>query len=583
MKGDFGKTDNFHTWTNEVFLMKDQRIVSVKERFSLERKPFFLLPILCTLPVFFVLYFHIPQYIPPAEDATILFRFSENWAETGVISYNPNGEKAEGATDFLWMALLAFGAWMHLDTYLCAHILSVTGLLGSYWLVCRLIFRINQSRWIPFVVMFAFVFNSQGVAAIQGFSVYFYGFFLLLTAYFFLEKKRKALLITAVITGMVRPDGLVVVVPIVVTYLLIEVKVDKSLLSETLFWGLIPGWIYFLWRWAYFGYFFPLPFYVKAGGSAEIFRWESFLYEIKYLLKYLWPLLVGIGTVAIHSWREKHTDSLKEPLILFVAFVVFPLIFFSCVSQEQNVADRFMYPVHLGILLTFLLLFAARKGKIRKLGVIMGGVYLFFSFTYFLLFLKGTLEIAYDTDYRLGKALSALSPRRMAVTEAGRLPYYTDWETLDMWGLNTPHLAQRLIGEADLKAFQPDFLYIDKGLGYRELLHQVELPYASEKVWENMPRNAFKYAWESGAYEYYLQPFKRPVDLPNWMENYLAIIQQGIDWKTALMKGEEKTAYDMFHLYAIRKNAQNHEALIQLLKDQGAIDFDTYLDQYEPP
>jgi len=37
---------------------------------------------------------------PPDEDALILFRYAENLAEHGIVSYNPGGAPSEGATDF---------------------------------------------------------------------------------------------------------------------------------------------------------------------------------------------------------------------------------------------------------------------------------------------------------------------------------------------------------------------------------------------------------------------------------------------------------------------------------------------------
>ena len=51
--------------------------------------------------------FYLEANFLPAEDASILFRYSENLIDTGIISYNTNGEPTEGATDFLWMIFLS--------------------------------------------------------------------------------------------------------------------------------------------------------------------------------------------------------------------------------------------------------------------------------------------------------------------------------------------------------------------------------------------------------------------------------------------------------------------------------------------
>ncbi len=44
----------------------------------------------------------------PFEDAAITYNYSQNLADSGVISYVLGGERAEGATDFAWMILIAF-------------------------------------------------------------------------------------------------------------------------------------------------------------------------------------------------------------------------------------------------------------------------------------------------------------------------------------------------------------------------------------------------------------------------------------------------------------------------------------------
>ena len=44
----------------------------------------------------------------PYEDAAITYQYSKNLAETGVISYIPGGERAEGVSDFSWMIIIAF-------------------------------------------------------------------------------------------------------------------------------------------------------------------------------------------------------------------------------------------------------------------------------------------------------------------------------------------------------------------------------------------------------------------------------------------------------------------------------------------
>ncbi len=68
-----------------------------------------------------------------AEDAVILHQFSRNLAETGVISYIPGGERAEGATDFLWMVYLAAAMKAHLSPGLASAIADVLLVVPMAW------------------------------------------------------------------------------------------------------------------------------------------------------------------------------------------------------------------------------------------------------------------------------------------------------------------------------------------------------------------------------------------------------------------------------------------------------------------
>lgn len=61
----------------------------------------------------------------PDEDAAILYSYSRNLAETGIISYNQGGVRAEGATDFGWMVLIAALHKLGISNHLSSAILNV--------------------------------------------------------------------------------------------------------------------------------------------------------------------------------------------------------------------------------------------------------------------------------------------------------------------------------------------------------------------------------------------------------------------------------------------------------------------------
>ena len=49
---------------------------------------------------------------------------------------------------------------------------------------------------------------------------------------------------------------------------------------------------------------------------------------------------------------------------------------------------------------------------------------------------------------------------KLVTAEAGILPYYSGWNTLDIYGLDTPSIAQSQVQTGDIKRFQPDLIFI---------------------------------------------------------------------------------------------------------------------------
>ena len=76
----------------------------------------------------YLLAFYLEENFIPAEDASMLFRYSENLIDTGVISYNTNGDPTEGATDFLWMILLSVFYFFGINTYFAAILVNLFSL-----------------------------------------------------------------------------------------------------------------------------------------------------------------------------------------------------------------------------------------------------------------------------------------------------------------------------------------------------------------------------------------------------------------------------------------------------------------------
>lgn len=453
--------------------------------------------------VLIILFIFIPLYIYPAEDAAILFQYSENLAKTGVITYNLNGTPTEGATDFLWMLLLGFMYFIGFDTYLASTIISMFSLIGTAYLL----FKITNSNNISYFLLLVFllIVLPMTPASLQGFSPLFFGFFITLTAYFFLKNMPIQLFISALLLCLVRPDGVVVVLPLMILFLMlnkIEIKVN---LKKLIIYFIIPGLMYFIWRWNYFGEFLPLPFYVKSNFEHYLFFFN--LGSLKQNFKIVIILLLPTITLIVIALFRNKID--KKVNILIFSMVFIPFIFYSTMLLSQNISHRFQYSMVLGVfIIAVYVLHYINNKKIV--------LFLFISQILLMMPLStrdylSILDIPNQQITYLSKELNNITTEAsMAITEAGRLPYYSKWNAIDTWGLNTPKYAKILIQPDDIKLGDFDLIVVhasDKS--YHSLLNLDEIQVYKKKAWQHMGLNIFK-GIDMEKYTLYMVPFRYP-------------------------------------------------------------------------
>ena len=193
----------------------------------------------------------------PLEDASILFRFSENLADTGVISYNLNGERTEGATDFLWMIFLSVFYFFGLNTYFASVLIN----LFSLYLIINIISNHYLLSKIDSYLLFIFHFSiTHTYAALGGFSVLFVELFLVLVIINFLKGNIFNTLLYSFVGCLIRPDFILfIIIPNIIN--LYKNFNFKNIKFFILF--IFLGLIYFYSRYKYFDLFLPLPFYIK--------------------------------------------------------------------------------------------------------------------------------------------------------------------------------------------------------------------------------------------------------------------------------------------------------------------------------
>jgi hypothetical protein len=275
--------------------------------------------------------------------------------------------------------------------------------------------------------------------------------------------------------ALFRPDGVIVAIPSVVLGLwrawrerVARPYVGMSVACAAL------GLAYAVWRWQYFGLPLPLPLYVKQnapGGSGWSALLPGLRSNVEWLTDPMGPLYIALAVLAVlvydRGWRRPHAWRLLVfmlPLGLLLTALAFAV-------QTQNIDFRFQAPTHLVLLyallvaagwvidgrrpvgarwlVAVLVVVAATPANVagfRAIGLHAGGAWR----TYVEAFAP-----------RFGPTAG---PRTViALTEAGAVPYWTDAQVADIVGLNDPAAALRPPTIDDVRALDPDLVFLHQG------------------------------------------------------------------------------------------------------------------------
>ena len=376
----------------------------------------------------YLLAFYLEENFIPAEDASMLFRYSENLIDTGVISYNTNGDPTEGATDFLWMILLSVFYFFGINTYFAAILVN----LFSLYIILNIIRNHYSLSSIETYGLFFLHFSvTHTYAALGGFSVLLVELLLVLVVINFLKKNIFNTLLFSFIGCLIRPDFILfIIIPNIIN--LLENFNFKNIRYFILF--ILLGLIYFYCRYLYFDLFLPLPFYIKN-------QW-SFLNNLEWGRQ-----IIILSPALLIVFFTDFTKIFKRSVLIILSIAMFATAYYTNQILYQNVGYRFYF--YIPILLIFIIyeiqLDINKSKKVAKniiliisfLSIIINFSQKFSSFS----FLDKKADI-----YIFAKELTNINKDielKLATTEAGILPYYSKINTVDLFGLNSKEFAKK--------------------------------------------------------------------------------------------------------------------------------------------
>ena len=432
--------------------------------------------------------FYIARVWPfTIDDAFITFRYSKMFASGSGPTFNEGMHHVEGYTTFLWMVVMTVPNLIGISPVLFAKIIGIAMTLGTMTLAWLVVDRYSPLTATPLrflvgatPVFIIALFPPTAVHAVAGMETPLYTFaltlFLATVALFRrFSPRRGAMLVglSGLLLGLIRPEGNLVVVVGVVTLLAINSDRRKRLLGSTLLFYVVPGLTYFAWRYSYYGHPFPLPYYLKLGHQ-QFMAGRGAVKGFVLLLVWFLPL-AALGIFG-RAWRQLLPAAIAAGSLL--AFFTFPQFW---TAYEW----RFLYPVlpfgaalfgiGLARFLSFWIAAPRERRSLRWLAA--GGVAM--------LLILGMRNITHATAAQLrlyhwdgassnlvreefGRYLANFQPpgRRhvLTVSDAGAIPYYSGWTTVDTLGLNDDHIAITQTHDAGyVLSFHPDLVIITTG------------------------------------------------------------------------------------------------------------------------
>jgi hypothetical protein len=456
------------------------------------------------------LFFYLFQFSIPYEDASILFSYAENLANSGVISYYPKGSPAEGATDFLFMILISILFKLGIPTYFGAILLNFFGVLMAIFSFKKLF---PKQNWIFLYSTVLFLMLPQMIAGLLGYGIIFYAGITIKLVVFFINKNTRWFILFCLIHFLTRPIEGFAAISFCFFYLL-KTKNDPSfnqILKKTFLYFFLPIILFWIWRNYYFGNIFPLPFYIKTNFEKWLFVFNKDAIYFQY--KLFLPFGISLVFLLISNFILKPKPSF-DFLSIYFSIVILPLILYSTADLEMNFALRYQTLPFLGFLI--LGLFSLKERRIL--------ISLFlFAFTIPLVKLSTdqwlrAREFNWNNMYFIGQEIykSNKGEGKLATTESGLLPWQTKMTCIDLWGLNSPNFAKKLPSEKELIAFDPDIIVIHPRNDDIKYLEKHINDKVEKKNWENMTIVAFHYALDTTKYSAFLVPY----DLRSYDSNF---------------------------------------------------------------
>lgn len=257
------------------------------------------------------------------DDAYITYRYARNWAQGLGPVFNA-GDRVEGCTTFLQMALLVPFEWLRVDPRFASIVISIVALaLVATWSAAWIARRMPESGprvWPKFA--FWLTLTNPGLLywTVSGMETMWYVaaiFAATMTAAWEMERERtpwRAALLAAV-AALIRPDGAVLVAALAIAWIWLVPSRRRGAFVIAAIGALAVGALT-AWRLAYYGDPVPNTFFAKVG-SSNYHHWAR---GLGYVARTVFSAVIPLPLIWL-AWRRRKAGaswSRFEKLLLAV-------------------------------------------------------------------------------------------------------------------------------------------------------------------------------------------------------------------------------------------------------------------------
>ncbi len=455
------------------------------------------------------------------DDGWIHLQFAKNLAEYFSFSYFKDEMVTAGSTSPLYTFIIAVGFFITKNEMLLSYFVGVLFFALSSLIIFKLSMRDFSKDFLASLICAGlFILDRMmNFISLSGMETTMYVFILLLAAYFYKERKTYSL---AVMLGLViwsRPDGAAFIAAVTVDLILAlfyfkneEIKkiyTKDILLKMAGIFVLISG-AYFLMNLVIAGTIFPNTYSAKIAYFADAEK------KLSYITDKVFPFfsslsyslyIAGFAAAVIKFMYDLFKRNFSENS-LYIIFFAFFLLLYMIKLPEVNRFGRYVMPlVPFFILLTVsgyreLLIFINKFLKnsfiLRFAFIIFAGIIFYRSigdYETFKSFYAEQCKYIYDRQVKTAMWLKENTKEDdiLGVHDIGAIGFYSGRKLVDVAGLVTPYLNERLI-EKNYSQLMTDYLK-ENGVSYVAFLREWYRPVNQKSLFkapDNSPQEVME-------------------------------------------------------------------------------------------